>query len=82
MGILKKLLKDLLQNPKTGIYSRKSVSWMTVNLLTVIIVIRGMWANIWPPDYIWWGLLLIGGFLASATLFDKKYKNGNTKEQD
>lgn len=82
MGHVKKLLKDLLQNPNTGKYSRKSVSWMTMNLLTVVIVIRGMWTNVWPPEYIWWGLLIIGGFLTSATLFDKKYNNGESKEQN
>jgi len=77
MGFLKKLVRDLLINPKTGNYSRKSVSWMLMNFLTVIVVVKGMWADNWPPDYIWWGLLIIGGFLTSATLFDKKYKNAN-----
>ena len=68
---LSKAWNDLLKNPTSGKYSRKSVTWGVGMVIVLFIVGYGMISRFWPPEYIYYGLLAFVFGVSGLTVYDK-----------
>lgn len=66
------MINDLLKNPKTGKYSRKSVNWLVGSLLFIGTVIYHLISGGYVQDGIIWATLAYSGINGALTVWDKK----------
>lgn len=65
------IFKDLLKNPETGKYSRKSVNWLVGSLLFVGLVLYHVISGEHIQEGMIWATLAYSGINGALTVWDK-----------
>lgn len=68
---------NILKEPNTDRYSRKSITWAVSSLALFLIIGWGSYSGNWPPSYVVEALVALIVLVLTGTIVDKKLSNKN-----